>query len=225
MLLYRFGTMNFSRIDISVLLYFYKNYFITLVLSVAGATVVLALAACSSQVTSTPTRVEPTATDLVTETAVVTETLEATETTVPTETPVVNEGILVVRQDSTIGAYLVEENGKAVYVNLNDTAGTTSSCYDQCAETWIPVPYMGTDISTIDDTMIGDDVDVALLGTITRTDGIVQLTYDGWPLYTYVDDLQNGDLLGIGMDGTWYLISPEGEPLDADGKPAATPTP
>src|SRR5688500_13167057 len=99
----------------------------------------LGLAACSSQVTSTPTRVEPTATDLVTETAAVTETLAVTETSAATETVVAEEGILTVREDATVGAYLVEENGKAVYINMNDTAGTTSTCYDDCAETWVPV--------------------------------------------------------------------------------------
>jgi predicted lipoprotein with Yx(FWY)xxD motif len=189
----------------------------------------LALAACSTQTTSTPTRVQPTATDLVTETAAVTETLEGTET--PAATEAVSEGMLVVRQDSNIGAYLVEENGKAVYINVNDTAGTTSTCDDICAQTWVPVPYTGSDIAAVDESMIGENVDVSLLGTITRDDGTEQLTYNGWPLYTYVNDMENGDLMGNGMDNTWYLISPEGEPLEAtagagtSNDPAATNAP
>jgi len=186
----------------------------------------LALAACGSPATSTPTQAIATSTtDLGTETPSVTETLEMTETPAATETAVVEEGLLTIREDATVGAYLVEENGKAVYININDTAGTTSTCYDDCAETWVPVPFSGTDIATIDSTMIGTDVDATLLGTITRTDGTVQLTYNGWPLYTYVNDMEDGDVMGNGMDTTWYLISPEGEPLDETAQPAASPTP
>jgi predicted lipoprotein with Yx(FWY)xxD motif len=193
----------------------------------------LALAACSTQTTSTPTRAMPT-TDTSTETPAVTETLEGTATTAATEEA--SEGMLVVRQDSNIGAYLVDENGKAVYVNINDTAGTASTCDDICAQTWAPVLYTGSDIAAVDETMVGDNINVALLGTITRDDGTEQLTYAGWPLYTYVNDLENGDVMGNGMDNTWYLISPEGERLEATAGagtndpsatngPAATATP
>ena len=62
----------------------------------------------------------------------------------------------------------------------------------------------------------GDGVDATLLGTITRDDGTMQVTYNGHPLYTFVDDKASGDAGGQGKEdagGTWHLISPAGEPI------------
>jgi predicted lipoprotein with Yx(FWY)xxD motif len=36
----------------------------------------------------------------------------------------------------------------------------------------------------------GAGVNASLLGTITRQDGTMQATYNGWPLYTYSIDLK-----------------------------------
>ena len=62
--------------------------------------------------------------------------------------------------------------------------------------------------------MAGDGVDSTLLGTITRDDGTTQVTYNGWPLYRYHEDLAAGDTNGQGLDeygGLWYLVSPTGD--------------
>ena len=60
-------------------------------------------------------------------------------------------------------------------------------------------------------------MDIAtMLGTITRDDGTVQATYNGWPLYLYFGDAAPGDTNGQGLDefgGIWYLGSPAGEPI------------
>jgi predicted lipoprotein with Yx(FWY)xxD motif len=189
----------------------------------------LALAACG-QATATPTRtLQPT--ESVTETPSVTETVTTTETTTATaEIPVTGNGTINVMEDSTMGSYLVDENGMALYINTNDTQGTsgtqaTSTCYDECATAWIPVTAENTDTTTL---TVGEGLDATQLGTITRTDGTVQLTYYGWPLYTFANDTQPGDIQGSGMDdGAWVLISPDGQPLNdaAMGTPVASPTP
>jgi predicted lipoprotein with Yx(FWY)xxD motif len=62
--------------------------------------------------------------------------------------------------------------------------------------------------------MAGEGVDSTLLGTITREDGSTQVTYNGWPLYLFHEDLAAGDTNGQGLDefgGLWYLVSPTGE--------------
>jgi predicted lipoprotein with Yx(FWY)xxD motif len=190
----------------------------------------LALAACS-EVTETPTRtLQPM--DSATETLSVTETMAVEETTTATaEIPVTGNGTINVMEDSTMGSYLVGENGMALYINTNDTQGTDgtdamSSCYDECATAWIPVTAENTDTTTL---TVGEGLDATQLGTITRTDGTVQLTYYGWPLYTFANDTQPGDFMGNGMDGgAWVLVSPDGQPLnDAAmmGTPVASPTP
>jgi predicted lipoprotein with Yx(FWY)xxD motif len=62
--------------------------------------------------------------------------------------------------------------------------------------------------------MPGNGLDPSLIGSITRDDGTVQLTYNGWPLYTYTQDVSPGDTNGQGKeDGDWSMISPSGEPI------------
>jgi hypothetical protein len=56
------------------------------------------------------------------------------------------------------------------------------------------------------------------LGTITRSDGTKQVTYDGHPLYYYVGDSGPGTASGQGSDqfgGKWWLIAPTGSDVTA----------
>ena len=53
-------------------------------------------------------------------------------------------------------------------------------------------------------------MNAALIGSIVRSDGTKQVTYNGWPLYTYVPDKQPGDTLGEGIGNVWFAVSPRG---------------
>ena len=56
------------------------------------------------------------------------------------------------------------------------------------------------------------------LGTITRSDGTKQVTYDGHPLYYFVGDSGPGTATGQGSDGfgaKWWLVSPTGSDITA----------
>jgi predicted lipoprotein with Yx(FWY)xxD motif len=48
----------------------------------------------------------------------------------------------------------------------------------------------------------------ATLATITRDDGSLQLTYNGYPLYTYTGDFNPGDTNGAGLAGIWIVAAP-----------------
>jgi hypothetical protein len=51
------------------------------------------------------------------------------------------------------------------------------------------------------------------LGTITRSDGTKQVTYDGHPLYYFAGDSGPGQTSGQGSDGfgaKWWLVAPSG---------------
>jgi predicted lipoprotein with Yx(FWY)xxD motif len=61
--------------------------------------------------------------------------------------------------------------------------------------------------------MPGTGLDPSLIGSITRDDGTVQITYNGWPLYTYTQDVSPGDTNGQGKSDQWYLISPSGDAI------------
>ena len=52
------------------------------------------------------------------------------------------------------------------------------------------------------------------LGTTKRSDGTVQVTYAGHPLYTYVADTKPGDVKGndfSSFGAQWYALKPNGE--------------
>lgn len=110
-------------------------------------------------------------------------------------------------KSTTLGAYLTDEKGMALYLYTKDTPGT-SVCTDKCAVAWPPLMTAGS-------AKAGDGVDASKLGTTTRADGSSQVTYNGWPLYYFDKDKQPGETTGQGVGKVWYLVSASG---DAVGK-------
>jgi predicted lipoprotein with Yx(FWY)xxD motif len=103
-------------------------------------------------------------------------------------------------QAATIGGKLVLTNsrGFTLYLFAPDSA-TASKCYGSCAGYWPPVKGPVT---------AGPGV-TGTIGTIRRTDGTLQATYDGHPLYTYIGDSARGQDNGNNLDlsgGFWYVI-------------------
>ena len=196
--------------------------------SLLGALFVLALvlAACAPAATPTqsPATLEPTiaATEppIATETTAATEAPVATDTSAATDTPsvdttetvgvpVTGEATVNVADVGTFGSALVDGNGMSLYVFSLDTDGTSACTDSDCVAEWPPLASQGTPAA-------GEGVDATLLGTLTRDDGTMQVTYNGHPLYTFADDTAPGDANGQARDdagGTWHLISPAGEPI------------
>lgn len=112
------------------------------------------------------------------------------------------------------GPILADATGRSLYLFTVDGEGT-SACYDACAELWPPVLVSGQP-------QAGEGIDAALLGTTRRTDGSLQATYGGWPLYYYALDQAPGATAGQGVGGVWFLVSPQGERVEAS--PTAGPT-
>jgi hypothetical protein len=55
------------------------------------------------------------------------------------------------------------------------------------------------------------------LGTITRSNGVKQVTYNGHPLYRYVKDGDAGDAYGEAIKSfgaEWYALAPSGKKVD-----------
>jgi predicted lipoprotein with Yx(FWY)xxD motif len=104
----------------------------------------------------------------------------------------------------TIGGQQVLTNaqGLTLYWFAPDTS-TTSKCTGSCATYWPPVKGPATAGSGVTGT----------LGTITRSDGTTQATYDGHPLYTYAADTAPGQARGNGLNvsgGLWYEMTVSG---------------
>ena len=120
-------------------------------------------------------------------------------------------GATVITTASTSGgAVLTDGSGRAVYVWVKDT-GDASACSGACASAWPPVTATGS-VTAAGRASTSD------LGTITRSDGIKQVTYDRHPLYYYAGDSAVGMASGQGSDSfgaKWWLVAPSGSDVTA----------
>ena len=123
----------------------------------------------------------------------------------PAASPAAAGATIAVAANSKLGQILVDGQGMTVYLFVVDT-GTTSSCYTSCAALWPPVLTTGAP-------QAGAGATASLLGTTTRTDGKVEVTYAGHPLYYFIQDKAPGDTTGQGVNsfgGLWWVMSPAG---------------
>jgi predicted lipoprotein with Yx(FWY)xxD motif len=107
---------------------------------------------------------------------------------------------------------LTSSKGFTLYSFAPDTS-TTSKCNGTCAQNWPPVkgPVTAAGVK-------------GTFGTITRSDGSTQATFDGHPLYTFVGDTAPGQAKGNGLNvagGLWHEITTSGTAAPA---PAAGST-
>ena len=123
---------------------------------------------------------------------------------------------LEVAENDRYGTHLVTGDGMSIYQYREDEQGSeTSACTGSCTRNWPPV--------VVDEEPVaGEGVDAEMMGTLERADGTTQVTYNGWPLYTYARDTAPGDIKGAGLGGAFFLLSPEGEPLTEELAQEAT---
>lgn len=115
------------------------------------------------------------------------------------------------------GTYLVGPDGMTLYTYDKDTAGT-SACSGACATAWPPLT-----VAAGQQPKAGDGV-TGTLGTITRADGSVQVTYDGLPLYGWQGDTQAGDVTGDGVNGFALALAAGPSGSTSGGGAATSPT-
>jgi predicted lipoprotein with Yx(FWY)xxD motif len=109
---------------------------------------------------------------------------------------------------SGVGKVLVDSKGMTLYYFEKDQKGSgQSKCEGACAGAWPPLTTSGAP-----EPMSG--VNSSMLGTIERTDGTMQVTYAGWPLYTFVEDKKPGEDNGTdskAFGASWYPLHSNGE--------------
>ena len=96
---------------------------------------------------------------------------------------------------------LTDSEGFTLYFTESDPVdGGTSTCNASCAQVWPPFAVTGAPT--------GPPEAPGTFGTINRSDGSIQATYNGRPLYRFVDDEAPGDANGDGVGGLWRAVTP-----------------
>ncbi len=106
---------------------------------------------------------------------------------------------VAVGTNATLGNYLVDERGNALYWFTKDSPGQ-SACSGDCLKNW---PAFLAESLVVPTALNPSD-----FGTITRADGSSQTTYKGYPLYYWVKDLKRGDVTGQNVGKVWFVIDP-----------------
>lgn len=112
-----------------------------------------------------------------------------------------------------LGTALVNQNGQTLYMLTTEKGGKiTCTGSNGCTHAWpeINLPS-GTTAAKA-----GSGVQASLLGTVKDADGKMEVTYNGWPLYTFIGDSAAGTAKGQGIanfGGTWYVLSTSGNPV------------
>jgi predicted lipoprotein with Yx(FWY)xxD motif len=116
---------------------------------------------------------------------------------------------------------LVDSRGRSLYLFGLDSPNNTPTCVDDstyhCSKAWPPLIAHGS-------AGAGKGVKASLLKTVKRTDGTMQVTYKGYPLYTFNGyhlgnapdapaDTKPGDIHGQGYVSAWWVLSPAGKAI------------
>jgi predicted lipoprotein with Yx(FWY)xxD motif len=110
-----------------------------------------------------------------------------------------------------LGRYIVDGKGRTLYLFEKDKNGK-SACYSTCAQYWPPLMTSGKPTA-------GAGVVASKIGTTKRSNGKLQATYGGHPLYRYSADTKAGQTNGQGsknFGAEWYVVAPSGKKIDTD---------
>jgi predicted lipoprotein with Yx(FWY)xxD motif len=105
-----------------------------------------------------------------------------------------------------LGKVIVDSKGLTLY-DFHKDKGGKSACYGACEQAWPPLTSEG-------EPQAGEGAMASKLGTTERKDGTLQVTYDGHPLYTFVEDKKPGEANGndsSAFGAQWYALLPSGE--------------
>jgi predicted lipoprotein with Yx(FWY)xxD motif len=118
-------------------------------------------------------------------------------------------------QSSTLGSYLATKDNKALYFFANDADGI-STCTGACESTW--PSFTTSDIASL---TLANGLLKTDFSTIITTSGKTQVTYKGYPLYTYAPAQTGGYggttnvpeaeniTTGEGKGGVWFIAKPD----------------
>lgn len=124
----------------------------------------------------------------------------------PAAEPAVTAAEVTTFEHGKLGAMLADSDGRGLYL-LTEDERDASSCSGDCAGAWPPLLTEAYPVA-------GEGVDASRLGTISRDDGELQVTYNGRALYYFAGDSATaGEANGQGEGGVWFVVSPDGSAI------------
>lgn len=115
------------------------------------------------------------------------------------------------QQSATLGTYLTDKDGRALYFFSNDAQGKNQTCSGGCELLWPPFNAEGLSVDNL-----GQGLNIADFTTTTSPSGKTQLVYKGWPLYYYAPAVNGVNTLeapnetkGEGVGGIWFVAKPD----------------
>jgi predicted lipoprotein with Yx(FWY)xxD motif len=118
---------------------------------------------------------------------------------------VVDPIVLKLATSPTLGSYLTDKNGNALYFFSKDGNGA-NNCTGGCTTNWPNFSVTGLTQDKLFTGLLLADFD-----SITTPSG-KQLTYKGWPLYYYAPagvPESSGTTTGDGVGGVWFVAKPD----------------
>jgi predicted lipoprotein with Yx(FWY)xxD motif len=106
-----------------------------------------------------------------------------------------------------LGTILVDGKGRTLYLFVADTKKNQSTCTGGCLVAWPPLLSISTAKG-------GTGADANLIGTVQRSGGAKQVSYNGHPLYYYIGDQKPGQTNGQGVNqfgNLWYVVNAKGK--------------
>lgn len=135
--------------------------------------------------------------------------------------PVLDPHLVKLATSATLGSYLTDKDGNALYFFSNDANGD-NNCTGGCITAW---PIFNVAGLTAD--QLGTGLDLGDFNSISTPNGN-QVTYKGWPLYYYAPGgvrESAGQTTGEAVGGVWFVAKPDytimlakAQLVGADGK-------
>ncbi|MEV4637792.1 hypothetical protein AB0J80_10600 [Actinoplanes sp. NPDC049548] len=108
-------------------------------------------------------------------------------------------------ENAQIGTYVTDGAGRTLYrFDKDDNKPPKATCNGDCAKAWPPLLIKSPG------KIYPKGIDPKVLGYVERADGHCQVTINGWPVYYFAKDEKPGDILGQGVNGTWFAVGPAG---------------
>jgi predicted lipoprotein with Yx(FWY)xxD motif len=109
---------------------------------------------------------------------------------------------------SRYGRIIVDGQGRALYL-FDAERSPTPRCYGACAVAWPPLVIATSPVA-------GGGLSQALIGTVARSDGAMQVTYNSHPLYLYAGDRSPGEIkcqAVVEYGGGWFVVDAQGNKI------------